>query len=224
MEQVKIEDTHRVISGEALVEDKVQPKSHKMKIIIVFAAFLLIGGIVGLICGLYFHFQPYSVHIQTTPAIENDGTAFLSTKFQYVDNNINGDNVNQIFTIMFQSLNANTNSGQRLLQQADGVPNVDVTLHYTHESGIKMKFRDGLVTDVLIPIDQVVDYVAQKYHPQEYSARLLQQTQPQYPNANQAILMSDVYTMYKQEIQNSLQGILPQLQGNTLTSDDEVIY
>jgi len=61
----------------------------KKKIAIAFAIFLAIGAIVGLVVGLYFHYKPEAYHLQTTASQANDGTVYSSTKFQYVDNNLN---------------------------------------------------------------------------------------------------------------------------------------
>lgn len=115
----------------------------KKKVIIGVAIFFTIAALVGIGLGLYFHFRPNAVHLVTTVSTTNDGlTSFSSTKFLYTDNNLNGESVNQIFTIMFAGMNG-PQIKQRMLQAADQQINVDVTLHYTHDSGIKIKFRNN---------------------------------------------------------------------------------
>jgi hypothetical protein len=115
----------------------------KKKVIIGVAIFFTIAALVGIGLGLYFHFRPNSVHLVTTVSTTNDGlTSFSSTKFLYTDNNLSGESVNQTFTIMFAGMNG-PQIKQRMLQAADQQTNVDATLHYTHESGIKIKFRNS---------------------------------------------------------------------------------
>lgn len=133
----------------------------KKKLAIGISIFLTIAALVGLAVGLYFHFRPSSIHLQTTVSKANDGTLYSSTKFIYTDNNMIGDSVNSTFTLMYAGLNS-TQSQRRMLQDAEKVINVDTTLHYTHESGIQIKFRGNEVLNISVPIDQVVEYIAQQ--------------------------------------------------------------
>lgn len=133
----------------------------KKKLAIGISIFLTIAALVGLAVGLYFHFRPSSTHLQTTVSQANDGTLYSSTKFIYTDNNMIGDSVNSTFTLMYAGLNS-TQSQRRMLQDAEKVINVDTTLHYTHESGIQIKFRGNEVLNISVPIDQVVEYIAQQ--------------------------------------------------------------
>lgn len=133
----------------------------KKKLAIGISIFLTIAALVGLAVGLYFHFRPSSTHLQTTVSKANDGTLYSSTKFIYTDNNMIGDSVNSTFTLMYAGLNS-TQSQRRMLQDAEKVINVDTTLHYTHESGIQIKFRGNEVLNISVPIDQVVEYIAQQ--------------------------------------------------------------
>lgn len=133
----------------------------KKKLAIGISIFLTIAALVGLAVGLYFHFRPSSTHLQTTVSQANDGTLYSSTKFIYTDNNMIGDSVNSTFTLMYVGLKS-TQSQRRMLQDAEKVINVDTTLHYTHESGIQIKFRGNEVLNISVPIDQVVEYIAQQ--------------------------------------------------------------
>jgi hypothetical protein len=133
----------------------------KNKIIIGFAIFFSIAAIVGIALGLYFHFMPSSTHLLTAVSSTDDGTTFTSTKFIYTDNNMVADSVNQTFTIMFAGLNG-SQIQQRMLQAAEQQVNTDTTLHFTHDSGIKIKFRDNEILNISVPIDQVVEYIAQQ--------------------------------------------------------------
>lgn len=133
----------------------------KKKLAIGISIFLTIAALVGLAVGLYFHFRPSSTHLQTTVSKANDGTLYSSTKFIYTDNNMIGDSVNSTFTLMYAGLNS-TQSQRRMLQDAEKVINIDTTLHYTHESGIQIKFRGNEVLNISVPIDQVVEYIAQQ--------------------------------------------------------------
>lgn len=133
----------------------------KKKLAIGISIFLTIAALVGLAVGLYFHFRPSSIHLQTTVSKANDGTLYSSTKFIYTDNNMIGDSVNSTFTLMYAGLNS-TQSQRRMLQDAEKVINIDTTLHYTHESGIQIKFRGNEVLNISVPIDQVVEYIAQQ--------------------------------------------------------------
>lgn len=133
----------------------------KKKLAIGISIFLTIAALVGLAVGLYFHFRPSSTHLQTTVSQANDGTLYSSTKFIYTDNNMIGDSVNSTFTLMYAGLNS-TQSQRRMLQDAEKVINIDTTLHYTHESGIQIKFRGNEVLNISVPIDQVVEYIAQQ--------------------------------------------------------------
>jgi hypothetical protein len=133
----------------------------KKKLAIGISIFLTIAALVGLAVGLYFHFRPSSTHLQTTVSQANDGTLYSSTKFIYTDNNMIGDSYNSTFTLMYAGLNS-TQSQRRMLQDAEKVINVDTTLHYTHESGIQIKFRGNEVLNISVPIDQVVEYIAQQ--------------------------------------------------------------
>ena len=65
------------------------------------------------------------------------------------------------------------------------IVNTDVTLHYTHDSGIKIKFRGNDLLNISVPIDQVIEYIAEQEDPEEY-ARLLQDL-TQYEGEDQAI-------------------------------------
>ncbi len=114
--------------------------STKKKVVIGVALFLTIAAIVGIALGLYFHFRPSSTHILTTVSQSKDGNVFSSTKFQFTDNNMIGNNTNSTYTIMFAGLNS-TQTQRRMLQAAAQEMNVDTTIHYTHDSGIQVKFR-----------------------------------------------------------------------------------
>jgi hypothetical protein len=115
----------------------------KKKVIIGFAIFFTIAALVGIGLGLYFHFRPNAVHLVTTVSSTNDGlTSFSSTKFLYNENNLNGESINQIFTVMFAGMNG-PQIKQRMLQTAYQQVNSDASLHFTHDSGIKMKFRNN---------------------------------------------------------------------------------
>lgn len=136
--------------------------TRKKKIIIGISVFLTLAAITGLIVGLVLHYRPSSKNIQTVVSQTNDGNVHLSTKFQYTENNMVGDDVNQEFTVMFAGLNSSS-ARRRMLQTAQGQEvNSDTTLHYTHESGIKIKFRGNVVLNISVPIDQVVEYIAQQ--------------------------------------------------------------
>lgn len=117
----------------------------KKKIAIGVTIFLIIGALVGIGLGLYFHFRPGANHVQTVVSTTNDGaTTYSSTKFVYFDNNMIGDSVNQTFTLMVAGLNASSSTQQRNLQgmtSQNSDSKVDLTLHYTHDSGIQIKFR-----------------------------------------------------------------------------------
>lgn len=77
------------------MEDLPKPKINKKKAIIIgISVFLAIGAIVGLVVGLYFHFQPQSTNLYTSITSTADGNTFLATKFQYTDKNMADDNVN----------------------------------------------------------------------------------------------------------------------------------
>jgi hypothetical protein len=74
---------------------------------------------------------------------------------------------------MFAGMNS-SQVQQRMLQTAtDGQGQVDATLHYTHPSGIKLKFRGHKLVNISVPIDQVAEYIAQQENPAGY-ARLLE--------------------------------------------------
>jgi hypothetical protein len=89
------DNTQRVISNDKLISDEpAKAMPTKKKVAIAIAVFLAIGAIVGLVVGLYFHYQPGANHLETNVAQANDGTVHLSTMFQYVDNNLNADDVN----------------------------------------------------------------------------------------------------------------------------------
>lgn len=155
------DNTQRVISNDKLISDiNEKPMSTQKKVAIGVALFLTIAAIVGIAVGLYFHFKPSSTHIMTTVSQSKDGNVFSSTKFQFTENNMVGNNTNSTYTIMFAGLNS-TQTQRRMLQAASEVMNVDTTLHYTHDSGIQVKFRGSEVLNISVPIDQVVDYIAQ---------------------------------------------------------------
>ena len=116
--------------------------SSKKKVIVGVAIFFTIAALVGIGLGLYFHFRPNAVHLYTSVSSTNDGlTSFSSTKFVYTDKNLNGESFSQTLTVMFAGTNG-PQIKQRMLQAADQQINIDATLHYTHESGIKIKFRN----------------------------------------------------------------------------------
>lgn len=78
---------------------------------------------------------------------------------------------------MFAGVNS-SDSRRRMLQAAEGqVINADTTLHYTHESGIQIKFRGNQVLNISVPIDKVVEYIDQE---SGSSARLLAAELTQY--------------------------------------------
>ncbi len=152
----------------------------RKKIIIGVAIFIAIAAIVGTAVGLYFHYKPNSTHIQTVVSTTSDGTVHSSTTFIYTENNINSDNTNQTFTVMFAGLN-NSQTQRRMLQTANGnFDNVDTTLHYTHESGFQLKFRNHEVVGMNVPIDQIVEYLYQQ-EDDSSPARLLDQDLTNYP-------------------------------------------
>lgn len=77
------------------MDEAIKPKFNKKKGIIVgISVFLAIGAIVGLVVGLYFHFQPQSTNLYTSITSTADGNIFLATKFQYTENKMVDDNVN----------------------------------------------------------------------------------------------------------------------------------
>lgn len=159
--------TQRALKNHKLIDGSVKSKmTTKKKIILGLTIFIAIGAIIGTIVGLYFYFAPGSNHILTSVSTTSDDDTYSSTEFDYFDANMIGDSVNQRFTLMVAGLNS-----QQILQQetvkrnlqyttvndtiiVPDVPilddessansiNVDVTLHYNHESGIQIKFRDN---------------------------------------------------------------------------------
>lgn len=91
--------------------------SPKKKAIIGVSVFLTVAAIVGLAVGLYFHFSPSSTHLMTVVSSTTDGTVHLSTKFQYKETKMVGENVDETFTIMFAGLNS-SQIQKRMLQTA----------------------------------------------------------------------------------------------------------
>ncbi len=181
--------------------------STKKKAIVGVAIFFTIAALVGIALGLYFHFRPNSVHLVTAVSSTNDGTtSFTSTKFLYTDNNLIGDSVNQTFTVMFAGMNG-PQIKQRMLQAADQQVTADSTLHYTHDSGIQIKFRNNDVSKITVPIDQVLEYIAQQADPEGY-ARLLQDLS-QYDGEDETIQGSDFFDQQRSDLQSAFQGMYP---------------
>ena len=169
----------------------------KKKVVIAVTIFIAIAALTGLAIGLYFHFRPSSTHITTTVAQTTEGNSYASTKFLYTDNNMIGNSTNETFTIMFAGLNSSQMT-RRMLQASESVVNADTTLHYTHDSGIQIKFRNNEVLNISVPIDQVVSYIAQQDDPQGY-ARLLQDLS-QYQGENETMTGSDLFDEYRTEV------------------------
>jgi hypothetical protein len=185
------DNTQRVISKESLVvEEPPQKLSNNKKVIIAFSIFLIVGACIGLIIGLYFHFSPSSVHLLSTASVSNDGISHLSTKFQFIDNDLSGDNINDNFTVMFADLTdqpLQSSQLRRFLQGGDQKsPILDVSLHYTHDSGIKILIRNGQIVNISVPIDQVVQYYANQ---SDAVSRLLQEQEDPllYPNEDSTV-------------------------------------
>lgn len=112
------DNTQRVISKEKLILDapeKAMPRNKK--IIVGITLFLTLAAITGLIVGLVLHYRASSTNLQTVVSQTNDGNVHLSTKFQYKDNNMIGDDVDQTFTIMAAGLNS-SDARRRMLQTA----------------------------------------------------------------------------------------------------------
>ena len=224
------DNTQRVISNNKLIDGKIKPRMpRKKKIVLGVVIFIAIAAIVGTVVGLYYYFSPGANHILTTVSTTDNDESYSSTEFDYFDINMVGDSVQQRFTLMAAGLNgANVPQQQaavkRNLQINDtiivpDVPilddesnrqsgnsiNVDVTLHYTHQSGIQIKFRGNEVLKISVPIDQVVEYIAQQEDPTEY-ARLLQDL-TQYDGEDEVIQGQDIFDHYRTEVQESLQAL-----------------
>lgn len=68
------------------MEELPKLKVNKKKAIIIeVSVFLAIGAIIGLVFGLYFHFQPQSTNLYTSVTSTADGNIFLATKFEYTE-------------------------------------------------------------------------------------------------------------------------------------------
>ena len=56
---------------------------------------------------------------------------------------------------MFAGLNT-TQTRRRMVQTSQGSDNnADTTMHYTHASGLQIKFRGNKVLNISVPIDQI---------------------------------------------------------------------
>lgn len=80
-------------------------------------------------------------------------------------------------------------------------------MHYTHESGFQIKFRNNDVSKIRVPIDQVLAYIAQQEDPEGY-ARLLQD-QIQYDGEDQIIQGSDFFDQQRSDLQSAFQDMYP---------------
>lgn len=105
---------------------------------------------------------------------------------------------------MFAGINS-TQTQRRMLQNgAEQYANVDTTIHYTHDSGIQVKFRGDEILNISVPIDQILQYIDEQSD-ESTLARLLDADITQYQGEDQSVQGSDVYDSLRNEVLTAIQ-------------------